>query len=103
MGAVAATLGEVVTVCLRLGPESHEPLRRALLQRLANDLAVARELDRNPDLDGLWPCCWVSFEMTQRFQADGVRPEGLRRVACVHRICDDDCAHWHHQTEVFLA
>lgn len=84
-----------MTVQLRLGSASFEPIRRTLLQRLANDLAVARELNDNwaSPLGGTQPCCWIEFTMR----------DGPRTCQALHRICPDSCPHWHHQTEVFLA
>jgi hypothetical protein len=70
-------------------PGHGDVLRRALLQRIANGLAVARKLHEQPELGGCWPCCWVPFER------GGVR--------FLHNICADGCPHWHHQTEIFLA
>lgn len=72
-------------------------LRKALLQRIADRLAYARELDGGSLEPGCWSCCWVSYEFPSPY-VEG-RIEGY-----IYPICDQDtCAHWHHQTEVFLA
>lgn len=71
-----------------------EALRRALLERLARALAVARGLQDGTVPGGCWTCCWVSYSWrTTR----GNEEEWL------HRLCSDNCPHWHHQNEVFLA
>lgn len=55
-----------------------DPLRLALLQRFANDLAVARALR---DLgDGAWNCCWLYFERPRPVNPD--KPEKW-----VHQMC----------------
>ena len=67
-------------------------LRQALLQRLADRLAIAREYHLNGDRD-LPECCWVHYDQ---------HPEG-RTEHWVHRLCTQGCPHWHHRIEVFLA
>jgi hypothetical protein len=72
------------------------PLRRALLQRLANDLAFMEWIDQNGTRE--WNCCWVEFHN-----------EGLEWIHC---LCDGrveitneinwdakPCWHWHHRSE----
>lgn len=66
-------------------------LRQALLQRLADRLAIAREYQINWDRD-LPECCWVHYHE---------HPEG-RIEHWVHRLCAPGCPHWHHQIEVIL-
>lgn len=66
-------------------------IRRSLLQRLANDLAVARKREEDPEWNHLPSCCWLHFEW----------PEPGRLA--VHRLCGDGCVHWHHQNEIWLA
>lgn len=91
-------------------------LRRALLQRVADRLGLARLLsDELEDEDGvrreLAACCWVRYEVTrrvwdQRYDAGGRAREATSRWRTerwVHRLCAEDCPHWHHQTEVWIA
>ena len=75
-------------------PDPDPDLRRVLLQRLANDLAVARALSDGQLEGGCWSCCWLTYSC--------VSPPG-RLERRLHRLCARDCPHWHHQTEVFLA
>jgi len=91
-------------------------LHRALLQRVADRLGLARLLsDELEDEDGvrreLAACCWVRYEVTrrvwdQRYDAGGRAREATSRWRTerwVHRLCAEDCPHWHHQTEVWIA
>ena len=75
--------------------DAHEEgARRALLQRLAADLAVISEPYRYE-----WTCCWLPYT-------------GPRGERWAWRMCGGEmpghlppkhCRHWHHQTEVFMA
>lgn len=93
-----------------LPPEGETALRRALLQRVADRLAFARAMDEALDLgpeepapyawitsSPTWLCCWVDFE----YPTKPPYRYPMRRWA--YRLCDDGCAHWHHQTEVLYA
>jgi hypothetical protein len=67
-------------------------LRRALLQRVADRLGVARLLSEDVDVDRarkLAVCCWVLYVVR-------------RQEYWAHRLCSDDCPHWHHQAEVWI-
>jgi hypothetical protein len=76
-------------------PQQQGALRRALLQRVADRLAYARALERGELEPGCWSCCWMQWEKPTR--------SGGRAEMFLYQLCGDDCAHWHHQTEVFLA
>lgn len=90
-------------------------LRRALLQRVADRLGLARLLsDELEDADApgrdLAVCCWVSYDVTrrvwdQRYEGGRAREatSRWRTERWAHRLCPQDCPHWHHQTEVWLA
>jgi hypothetical protein len=67
---------------------SDEPLRRALLQRLANGFALLWWIDQNRS--GFWSCCWVDYQ-------DVSAPWGGWWND--HKLCDDTCAHRHHWHE----
>lgn len=87
-------------------------LRTALLQRLANGLAIARLLADGADEEGeplwdesgnwyddehhfYWPCCWLTYEWHYWL--------GRSRLPVQHRLCAEDCPHWHHQREAVIA
>ena len=62
-----------------------QALRRALLQRLVDDMA-ALTVSVGPQ-----SCCWLSYT----FWAP-------RRQEWLHRLCPPSCTHWHHQTELWM-
>jgi len=79
-----------------------ESLARLLSDELDDEDGVRRELAA---------CCWVRYEVTrrvwdQRYDAGGRAREATSRWRTerwVHRLCAEDCPHWHHQTEVWIA
>lgn len=84
----------MITTPATANPDLPGELGRALLQRLANDLAVARALHDGSLEGGCQPCCWVTYPKPG---------PGADVEYWLHRLCPADCPHWHHQTEVFLA
>jgi len=71
--------------------------RRAMLQRLADGLAVIARPYRYE-----WTCCWADYTLM----------EHGRPVKWGWRFCNGNppgalaarpCDHWHHQAEIFLA
>lgn len=79
---------------------SEKAARRALLERLATDLAVIAE----PYLY-VWTCCWLSYEDQHGEQwlwqmCGGQMPGGLPIGPDGRHVT---CGHWHHRMEVFLA
>lgn len=104
--------------------DDDDAIRRALLQRIANGLAVARLLAKpedarwdDPDVwwddehQFFWPCCWVTYGTWTRTNGFAIFGGGGRdyswfhsvEVPKQHRICPDDCPHWHHQREELIA
>lgn len=82
-----------------------DPLRKALLQRLANDLKAMEWMgDNSGRFDACWPCCWITYDKQTSW---GTVEHWL------HCICDPTygalkpgtvgCQHWHHRFEIFLA
>jgi hypothetical protein len=78
---------------ISLPPGGAEALRRALLQRIADRLAYARAFDEG-ELEGFSDCCWIHFEWPTR------PPYRYPMHRYAHRICGEDCPHWHHWVEV---
>lgn len=66
-------------------------IRKALLQRIADDLAILAEYmgRTNPPLAR---CCYVHFEAIEHGHP----------LTFVHRLCDPPCYHAHHNGEVWL-
>ena len=77
-----------------------EGARKALLQRLADNLGVIANAERYQ-----WTCCWLSYEGPYRDpwawqMCGGQKPGGLPYGPDGRHVT---CEHWHHRTEVFLA
>lgn len=92
-------------------------IRKVLLQRMANNLAVAKRMAEGAvtEEDGkvlapedVWwsneaywdfedafyhPCCWVHYGYDHYYT----------QLKLKHRICQPDCPHWHHQREIEIA
>lgn len=72
-----------------------EGARKALLARLATDLAIIAEPWRYE-----WTCCWLAYngphEVKWTWEMCGGPPGGFWHPG-------DNCGHWHHQWEVFMA
>lgn len=94
--------------------EQQAALRKALLQRIADRLAYARALEDGTIKGGCWSCCWLRYDRpafvpsSSSVGADGIIvPAGtgpVRTERWLYRLCDPaTCAHFHHETEVFLA
>lgn len=79
-------------------PVGHSGLRRALLQRLADRLAIARLYATDFTDRELASCCWVTYPKTCQHDDGSSHVEHW-----VYRLCYEDCPHWHHQTEVWMA
>jgi hypothetical protein len=66
-------------------------LRRVLIQRMANNFAVAKELnERTTSMDPAY-CCWVTYPVPH---SPG------KTLHWVHKLCTSPCPHWHHQIEI---
>lgn len=83
----------------RFPEDSHEQeIRRALLQRLADDMALISDPRTS------WGCCWLSYEHADAYHG---------RMWWGYRLCNPrmpggfggsrPCEHWHHRHEVFMA
>jgi hypothetical protein len=83
---------------LRGGPGHEAGLRRALLQRIVNRLGIAELYATDFTPRELAECCWVSYDR------ECPHPDGTSHIEhWVYALCDEDCPHWHHQTEVWMA
>lgn len=78
-----------------------DPLRRALLQRLANDLGAMEWMQYNIDkFDACWPCCWITYDKQTSW---GTTEHWLHCICNRPDLRKPRCSHWHHQFEIFLA
>ena len=83
---------------LAVADAHEEGARRALLERLATDMATIAGAAR-------WTCCWLSYtgprgEQWEWQMCGGQMPGGMPYGPDGRRVY---CGHWHHQHELFMA